>query len=112
METPKYVKAQVDYPLEGLEMTKKHLQPVPESIWAKLSPDGKSLILQNHAVGLYPFESWGMIIPRTTYDLLELPENRVVHPEAWDAMIEAKIIDEEGNYIKDLNSSHEQATTT
>lgn len=105
----KYIRAEAP-PLDTMELTKMRLVvngQDGENIWIKEGPDGKSY-LQNHSVNFYPFPSWGLEVPTCdTYDLKSLrqsPDDTVltIHPEAYDAMIEAGHINEEGILQEDV----------
>lgn len=70
----------------------------PEGIWVKRF-SGYS-VLQNHCIALYPFNSWGMILPTDgkSYDL-PLAIDIILHPDAWQEYLENNLIDENGNKL-------------
>lgn len=93
-----------------------------EGIWVKQGD--KEVVLLNHSIAIYPFPSWGIIIPSTrdasdesdireVIDITKLrgdsPDNTVLtlHPEAWDQYIEHGKIDAEGNFIIPKNEEED-----
>lgn len=109
----KYIKSSHIEPLTEGVMSKMRLNVNGEDverIWVKRFND--YCVLQNHALNLMPFESWGVIIPSVDdeFNLNDiLAEGQLeLHPEAWMDYIKAEIITEEGEYIKTLKRSHEQ----
>lgn len=100
----KYTKSTHSDLLKDGEMGKMRLTvdgEDPENIWVKRFTD--YAVLQNHALNLFPFESWGVIIPSTgsTYDLRNIVEasGLELHPEAWEEYVKAGIINDDGSYI-------------
>lgn len=100
----KYIKSTHSDPLEGGVMGKMRLSvngENVENIWVKRF-DGFS-ILQNHSINLFPFESWGAIIPSvgSEFDLHDMQEKYVIelHPEAFDTYVKESIITPDGEYI-------------
>lgn len=70
----------------------------PENIWIRTCEDG--IVIQNHAFNLYPFSSWGAIVPKDG-NLISIRESMEItlHPEAYDEYLKQGIIDAEGNFI-------------
>ena len=98
----KYVKANVTYTLEECVNKKKLLKPVSENIWIGHKEGEATCVLRNHAVGMYPYPSWGMVIPyngavnlETYWDQAEI----ALHPEAWNDYVNAGTITSEGEFI-------------
>lgn len=106
-----YKKGNQTYTLEECQLGKLRLtddDDFTENIWVKVSPDGKESVLQNHAVLFFPFPSWGAIIPgRSLYNGYSMYESMdlTLHPEAWESYLSGGVIDEEGNYIKELETN-------
>ena len=75
-----------------------------ETPWS-IRKDGKE-VLVNHALIFTPYHSWGAIISddmdkSNMWKFCEEQEQPLImlHPEAWDAMLEQGIIDGEGNHL-------------
>jgi hypothetical protein len=102
----KYIKGKQTSSSETYKKSKMRLtdgDDFSENIWVGIIPDSNEVMLLNHALAFYPFESWGAILPNSSsFNFLETLEKQelTLHPEAWDALIERKIINEEGEYIK------------
>jgi len=106
----KYIRGDQTYKLGDLPTLKINLVADGESegIWVKQAE--KEVILQNHAVGFYPIQSWGVVLPSTNpsgeqREKIDVTEMRgegpkdlelTLHPEAWDQYLEHNTIDEEG----------------
>lgn len=100
----KYIKSSHTDPLKVGEMGKMMLTLTgegSESIWVKRFSDYS--VLQNHAINLYPFESWGAVIPSVgdEFNLADIRESMVIelHPEAYDEYVKQSIIQEDGTFI-------------
>ena len=110
----KYEKADCNYTLEELPMTKILLVVgnVRESLWVRQA--NGEVILMNAPLHFSPYNAWGLVLPskgapsetrRETIDITELrgehPEDVVlkIHPECWDQMVENKYINENGDVI-------------
>ena len=102
----KYKKANLTSKSETYKRSKMLLtdgEDFTENIWVGIIPDSNEVMLLNHALGFYPFESWGAILPyKNPFNFIETAEKQelTLHPEAWDALLERKIINEKGEYIK------------
>lgn len=72
-----------------------------ETPWAMKFQGSDHCVLQNHALAFTPHPSWGAIIPGN-FNFLEMLEKQelTLHPEAWDAYLEKKIIDANGKFIQ------------
>ena len=100
----KYIRSAHTDPLKDGTMGKMRLVvngEDPENIWVKRF-NGYS-VLQNHAINLFPFESWGAIIPSVNgeFDLNGIRESMVLelHPEAYDEYVKQSIIQPDGTFI-------------
>ena len=98
----RYLKSENTTPLNQMELGKVRLTvngQDTENIWIKRDSD--KCYLQNHALNLYPYPSWGLELPYSSnIDIAELrgetPEDGilVLHPEAFSNI--EKYLDEEG----------------
>ena len=102
----KYVKGEQKDTIESGELGKMRLVvdgEDTENIWVRRLPNDKVSVLQNHALNLYPFSSWGTIIPSigSQFDLKEMRDKfqLELHPEAYDGYLEQGAIDKDGNFI-------------
>ena len=95
-------KREFDYVKVRIQLDNEQFGVGGETPWAFKCKKTGNLFLANHAVALMPFPSWGMSIPSSSVNQEqadELYENRVLHPEAFEAYIENKVIDAEGNFL-------------
>lgn len=101
----KYIKSENMTPLSEMEMVKIRLteeDDIPESIWAKKDKENKKYYLQNDSIALFPYHSWGLEIPFDNTDITQIKGNSpdkavlTLHYEAYDFMMENKLIDKNG----------------
>lgn len=74
-----------------------------ETPWAFKSNSTQELFNANQVLHLLPFPSWGCKIPASNMgksEIEDLSDERELHPDAWDEYIKNKIIDKEGNFLK------------
>jgi hypothetical protein len=103
----KYICSETTTVLESLPLIKTRLHINNENvehIWIKYDKATNKMWLQNNAINLYPFHSWGMELDySSSFDLNDtLNQTEIkIHPETFKSMIVKNIIDNEGNLIKE-----------
>lgn len=111
----KYEKADLSYSMESCVQGKIRLhdnESFAETPWVARSEGADHAILLNHALMFLPYVSWGAVLPTTqiSFNPLDILEKGVIqlHPEAWDAYIQNKVIDEQGNYLLPIAAETEE----
>jgi hypothetical protein len=99
----RYKREDVAYSLSECREVKVKLtdnKPPNENIWVAHKDGDENCFLLNHALALHPFSSWGSMCKYGTIDVSKFKEEEnpvmSLHPEAFDSMLEAGFINEEG----------------
>ena len=91
--------------LEELELSKIRIHSnneEHETVWVKHLSDGR-FILQNDSLAFYPFPNWGFILTNEDISYVFEKEEILLHPEAFDQLVETGFINESGEIIAEPN---------